>query len=210
VEILVLVKDSAAPGVQKTGDVTAIQPDGWRWGREELTDSRWRIIRTERPLLQTHVTSLLFAPRVDSFLGAEHYRAWAIALAKLPSAAKILGPRRGMIDVPATAIEDATFQRPITGKIPPRPAVTMSKIGALLALLPGTKRGEKPRLWSRRSVLRGVAVLAGIMLLARRAQAGTITKTIGSAGGRDYTTVQAFIDALPANLVTDGNSYVGD
>ncbi len=38
---------------------------------------------------------------------------------------------------------------------------------------------------------------------------GTVTKTIGSAGGRDYSTLQAWEDALPANLVTDGNSQVG-
>ncbi len=37
----------------------------------------------------------------------------------------------------------------------------------------------------------------------------TITKTIGTSS-RDYSTIQAWIDALPANLVTDGNSYVGD
>lgn len=39
---------------------------------------------------------------------------------------------------------------------------------------------------------------------------GIVTKSIGSAGGRDYSTVQAWEDALPANLVTDGNSQVGE
>lgn len=37
-----------------------------------------------------------------------------------------------------------------------------------------------------------------------------ITKSIGSAGGRDYSTVAAWEASLPANLVTDGNSYVGE
>lgn len=37
---------------------------------------------------------------------------------------------------------------------------------------------------------------------------GNIVKTIGSSG-RDYSTVQAWEDALPANLVTDGNSQEG-
>lgn len=37
----------------------------------------------------------------------------------------------------------------------------------------------------------------------------TITNSIGT-GGRDYSTIQAWEDALPANLVTDGNSYVGE
>lgn len=37
---------------------------------------------------------------------------------------------------------------------------------------------------------------------------GTVTKTIGTTG-RDYSTLQAWEDALPANLVTDGNYQVG-
>src|SRR5215471_8228316 len=36
----------------------------------------------------------------------------------------------------------------------------------------------------------------------------TITNSIGTSG-RDYSTIAAWITALPANLVTDGNSYVG-
>lgn len=39
---------------------------------------------------------------------------------------------------------------------------------------------------------------------------GTVTKSIGSGGGRDYSTLQAWEDALPANLVTDGNHQVGE
>lgn len=37
---------------------------------------------------------------------------------------------------------------------------------------------------------------------------GTVTKTIGTSA-RDYSTIAAWSAALPANLVTDGNSYVG-
>lgn len=37
---------------------------------------------------------------------------------------------------------------------------------------------------------------------------GIVTKTIGTSA-RDYSTIQAWEDALPANLVTDGNSQVG-
>jgi hypothetical protein len=37
-----------------------------------------------------------------------------------------------------------------------------------------------------------------------------ITQSIGSGGGRDFSTLQAWEDALPANVVTDGNSYVGE
>jgi hypothetical protein len=37
----------------------------------------------------------------------------------------------------------------------------------------------------------------------------TITKTIGSAAGRDYSTIQAFIDSIPADLVAAGFSYTG-
>ena len=38
---------------------------------------------------------------------------------------------------------------------------------------------------------------------------GTVTKSIGTAT-RDYSTLQAWEDALPANLVTDGNAQVGE
>jgi len=38
----------------------------------------------------------------------------------------------------------------------------------------------------------------------------TVVKTIGSGGGRDYSTLAAWAASLPANLVTDGNSYEGD
>src|SRR6478672_9252824 len=38
----------------------------------------------------------------------------------------------------------------------------------------------------------------------------TVVKTIGSGGGRDYSTLAAWGASLPANLVTDGNSYEGD
>jgi hypothetical protein len=37
----------------------------------------------------------------------------------------------------------------------------------------------------------------------------TITKTIGSAAGRDYSTIQAFIDSIPADLVAAGFCYTG-
>jgi len=39
---------------------------------------------------------------------------------------------------------------------------------------------------------------------------GLIVKTIGSGGGRDYSTLAGWAASLPANLVTDGNSYEGD
>lgn len=38
---------------------------------------------------------------------------------------------------------------------------------------------------------------------------GTVTKSIGTSG-RDYSTIQSWHDALPANLVTDGNHQVGE
>jgi len=37
-----------------------------------------------------------------------------------------------------------------------------------------------------------------------------IVKTIGSAGGRDYSSLAAWAASLPANLVADGNSYRGE
>lgn len=38
---------------------------------------------------------------------------------------------------------------------------------------------------------------------------GVVTNSIGTSA-RNFSTVQAWEDALPANLVTDGNSYVGE
>lgn len=38
---------------------------------------------------------------------------------------------------------------------------------------------------------------------------GTVTKSIGTSG-RDYSTLQAWEDALPANMVSDGNAQVGE
>lgn len=38
---------------------------------------------------------------------------------------------------------------------------------------------------------------------------GTVTNSIGSSG-RDYSTLASWAASLPANLVTDGNSYVGE
>jgi len=38
----------------------------------------------------------------------------------------------------------------------------------------------------------------------------TVTKTIESAMGRDYTTINAWIAAMPVNLVTDGSEQIGE
>lgn len=38
----------------------------------------------------------------------------------------------------------------------------------------------------------------------------TITKSIGVAVGRDYSTLQSWADAIPVNVVASGNSYVGE
>lgn len=62
---------------------------------------------------------------------------------------------------------------------------------------------------SRRSILAGSAsAIAVAALLPTPALAGTVTKTIGS-GARDFATLALWEASLPANLVTDGNSYVG-
>jgi hypothetical protein len=37
---------------------------------------------------------------------------------------------------------------------------------------------------------------------------GLVKKTVGSAVGRDYATIQAALDSLPASAITAGNSYV--
>src|SRR5437660_1117226 len=38
----------------------------------------------------------------------------------------------------------------------------------------------------------------------------TVVRAIGSGGGRDYSTLAAWAASLPANLVSDGNSYRGE
>ncbi len=38
----------------------------------------------------------------------------------------------------------------------------------------------------------------------------TVVKTIGSGAGRDFSTLAGWAASLPANLVSDGNSYEGD
>jgi hypothetical protein len=38
----------------------------------------------------------------------------------------------------------------------------------------------------------------------------TIIKSIGTAAGRDYATVQAFIDSIPTDVVASGNAYIGE
>ena len=38
----------------------------------------------------------------------------------------------------------------------------------------------------------------------------TITNSIGTGGGRDYSSINAWAAALPASLVTAGNSYIGE
>ena len=40
--------------------------------------------------------------------------------------------------------------------------------------------------------------------------ATTIIKSIGSAGGRDYATIQAFLTAVPSNLVTSDEVWIGE
>lgn len=37
-----------------------------------------------------------------------------------------------------------------------------------------------------------------------------IVNSIGSAGGRDYSTIQSWHDAIPSNVVASGNSYQGE
>lgn len=194
-ELLILVKGK---GIEKPGDVIAVHQENDRWGRAEVKNPNWRVIRVvDRPLYQTHVTALLSSQEPETFHGAEHFRLWAIDLTKL-------APGRDQF---AMAVEDASFQREITGVVP-EPPVEISRAAGLLAMVPFQRKGETRR-FTRRTLFRVIAAIAAFLLLRREAMAGTVTKTIGSSS-RDYTDIQAFVTALPANLVTDGNSYVGE
>lgn len=57
-ELLVSIKD-CGPDIDhlKAGDVIACQPDGFEWGREEINNPAWRILRVE--LLPSEADALL-------------------------------------------------------------------------------------------------------------------------------------------------------
>jgi hypothetical protein len=211
-ELLILAQASETPGVAKVGDVVAVHDDNGRWSRRELTEPQWRIVRLDRPLLETHVAALCSASHVRTFRGSEHFRVFAIDLSKLPDGIQRFtgGRRDAIIAVTAQAVEDATFKREITGNGPPPPSMKVSTAAAVLAMIPVAKRGEKPRLFSRRTVFRGVAALVGFVMLRREVRAATVTWTVGTTCGGtcSYTDIQTAVTAVPANLVTAGNSYV--
>lgn len=70
-ELLVRVVDKTNPDdpyldaqLTKRGDVICIQPDGWPWGREELANPDWRIIKL--PGIAAESLAAFTAPEVDN------------------------------------------------------------------------------------------------------------------------------------------------
>jgi hypothetical protein len=44
-ELLIWITDKPGAAALTKGDVIAVQPDGWSWGRKELDNPEWRIWR---------------------------------------------------------------------------------------------------------------------------------------------------------------------
>ncbi len=208
-ELLIFIRDKSAPSTEKAGDVIAIQPDGWAWSPRERTNRDWRIIRTGG-LLETHAACLLSAPRTP-IRHVEHFRGWAIDVRKLPYL-----PGGAITEVSADVVRAATFKRPLNLDWEPPVDLTPISTSAAFAGLLLAKHdhcfNESLKTGStRRAFLMRCAAMAfmALYLTVKRASAATITSSIGTSS-RTYSTVAAWVAALPSNAVTAGNSYVGE
>lgn len=187
-ELLVRVRDrSARPDDSKAGDVIAACPDGWVWTRRERTNPDWRIIHVD--LLPKEVASLTMS-RISQETGRlERKREYGIDIATLsdrPSRQELLA---------------AISKRP--------PSVAPASGVQYEAVLP-VVAGIKPKRSSRRSWIRGIVCVAVLLFAARKLKAATtVVHSIGTTG-RDYSTLQAWEDACPANLVTADQIWQGE
>jgi len=198
VEILIHTRHKEHPSTVKPGDVITIQRDGWPWSKIERTHPEWRIIKTGE-LHGTHVTCLQSSPVLNP---CSHFRAWAIDFDKLSAADQFCGARRSVfVAVDAKELRKATIQRPDVSDVEPNP----SRVDPLVAAIPFAASLNKP---SRRGILKGILGVSALMLMRQKAQAGTVTSTIGTSS-RNYSTIAAWIASLPSNAVTAGNSYIG-
>lgn len=91
-EILCRIVDKG-PGddCSKRGDIISVQPDGWAWSNEELTNPDWRIIAVDS-LLNTDRDSML-ACRHDYPVGKFRKREWFLDFSKLPLPRRFTGAR---------------------------------------------------------------------------------------------------------------------
>lgn len=86
-----LVDKGPAEDCSKRGDVIAVQPDGWAWSNEELTNPDW-IIVVVNSLLGTDRDSMLSAPR-NPPIGRFRRRDWFIDFSVLPLPNRFAWPR---------------------------------------------------------------------------------------------------------------------
>jgi hypothetical protein len=157
-ELLVRIKDKKGDPSRPAGTVIAQLNPGDSWGRRDLTNPEWKVIKVDGEIPKIVTNALLPGGNRDNLFTIH------------PSIYLAAGV------VSATALLSSVESRP-----------------------------------SRREVIKYIGIaLTAIMLAPTRAftLSRFVTSTIGTGG--DYSTSQAWEDALPADLVTDANSYVGE
>ncbi len=65
-ELLVRVVDKAPPSTSRRGDVIAVQPDGWPWGRMEMANPDWRLVKLPHVSVEDARNALLEPGRRSS------------------------------------------------------------------------------------------------------------------------------------------------
>ena len=119
-ELLILALNKVSPDpyrdskLYKRGDVICVQPDGWLWGKQELANPLFRIVKVPGVSLE----------QASAFLGSEHdvdptnpsrllqNRAFRIDLDALPGAAALTDQKRKnpLHKVTLTAVQLLTFK----------------------------------------------------------------------------------------------------
>ena len=95
-EVLVRVVDrSGRVDDSKRGDVIAIEPDGWNWSAQELTEEYWRIFRC--PITQAQADTFLQSATPAELVAHPNWirRRYTLNLDNLPPAtAALFSPPR--------------------------------------------------------------------------------------------------------------------
>jgi hypothetical protein len=113
-EVLARIVDKgAAEDCSKRGDVIAVQPDGWAWSQEELTNQDWVIISVSS-LLDTDRDTMLKSPLRDSLpQGRFRRRDWFLDFSVLPLPNRFAWPRKqAMVNMTRLGFIVALKQKP--------------------------------------------------------------------------------------------------